>query len=333
MATMQSSDFARLRFAEAAELWLSSRVGVSERTRSDNREHLRRLLPFFGGLRLEEIHIGHVQAYREQRRREVAARKNSSREHPGASRINHELSTLQQILKRAGLWGPLAAWYQPLPLPKAGPGRALAPEQEERLFRLAASRSRWKVAYYCALITANTTAGPGEIRRLRLRDVDLPGRMIYIREGAKNRYRERPLPLNGDAFQAVRLLLERARSKGATEPDHYLLPGSSRRGSGPDPTRPMGSWKRAWMALRKAAGLPGLRMYDLRHHAITRLLENPEVSERTVIELAGHVSQKLLMTYSHVREQARRAAVEALDAKRAPASEPAALRVVGRSGS
>ena len=169
------------------------------------------------------------------------------------------------------------------------------------------------MAYCCSLITANTTAGPGEIRKLKIEDIDLDARRFHIREGAKNNKRRRPIPLNDDAMWAMRELYHRALEKGSIYPHHYLLPHRAHvKGAGWDPLRPMGSWRTAWEALRTAAGMPKLRMYDLRHHAITRLLENPDISERTVIELAGHVSNRMLDTYSHQRVEAKIKAVEAL---------------------
>lgn len=321
-AAMADPTFAQLPFAAAAPLWLDSRSRIAERTRSDYQEHFRRLLPFFGALLLHEVRIGHVNEYRAQRRRQIAARSKRNPDNPGASRINHEISTLQQILKRARCWAKIAPWYEPYPQPKTSPGIALEPAQEERLFRVARSRKRWKVAYCCALISANTAAGPGEIRGLQLKDVNLVDRALYIREGAKNKFRERGIPLNEDALWAARQLVERATEMGATEPEHYLLPHrAAALGGKPDPCHPSGGWRTAWCALRKAAGLLTLRPYDLRHHAITRMLEHPEISERTVIELAGHVSGKMLARYSHLRAAARREAVDALNGKRAPASE------------
>ena len=38
-------------------------------------------------------------------------------------------------------------------------------------------------------------------------------------------------------------------------------------------------------------------MYDLRHHAITALLENPHVSEETVEAIAGHISREMKKRY------------------------------------
>jgi integrase len=298
-------DMANLQFPQAAQVWLQSRTGqIGARTIRDYAGWIRILNKFFADLPLADIHIGHIQSYQQERSKKA-----------GPICINHELNTLSQILARAGLWAPIAQHYRPLKIPKATIGRALEASEEERLWRLAASRPRWRLAYLCSLITANTTAGPGEIRNLRLRDVVLSKEFphLQVTEGTKNEYRIRDLPLNASALYAVEQLLKRAKKKGAVLPEHYLLPHYAvHKGENADPTRPMGSWKRAWERLREAAGMPHLRMYDLRHHAITRLLEDENVSERTVIELAGHVSKQMLNRYSHIRMKTKQDAVNAL---------------------
>jgi hypothetical protein len=53
-------------------------------------------------------------------------------------------------------------------------------------------------------------------------------------------------------------------------------------------------------------------MYDLRHTAITRLCEDPTVSEETIEAIAGHVTHQMKKRYSHVRVEARRAALAGL---------------------
>jgi integrase len=304
-----------LTFIEAGSLWLESRKRISDRTRHDYQQYIHALSFFFGKLTLSQIHIGHINEYQRARvAGEIPGLKRAA-----ATRTNHELGVMEQILKRAGLWkGKIGDWYEPLPMPKEGPGFAMEEVEERHLFATAATEPRWLVAYCCSLITANTTAGPGEIRNLRLCDVDLPAANIRIVEGAKNGYRVRDLPLNDAAFWAVTQLLERAEDKGAYLPTHYLLPHRAHtRKSKPDPTRPMGSWKKAWGSLRREAGkryprLSGLRMYDLRHQIITKLLENPDVSEKTVEALAGHISDRMKDRYSHIRTQAKRAAVDAI---------------------
>ena len=315
---------ASLNFCEAAKIWFTShgpRIGAGTRRHYVN--CINRLTAFFSQLALDQIHIGHLEQYQALR-----SAGDGGLHAAGPSLVNHELNTLSQILTRANLWAPLAPHYKPLRLPRPKVGCALAAGDEERLFRLAGSNPRWKVAYCCSLITANTTAGPNEIRHLRLRDVDLEPPAIRISEGVKNEYRRRTIPLNTPAAWAVRELTTRARELGAADPEHYLLPHRAPNGTkGFDVTRPISSWRGSWEKLRTAAGMPALRMYDLRHHAITRLLEDGEVSERTVIELAGHVSRAMLERYSHIRMRTKREAVDGLAKKGSQGTGPVLVLV------
>lgn len=306
---MQENEFSLLTFSQAAPIWLDSRKRLAPRTKGGYEQYIRALNSFFSELKLADIHIGHIHEYQTARQGGSVYRMRVA----GPSIINHEINTLSQVLTRAGLWAGLNDWYEPLAQPVSTRGRALSTEEEARLWYVASSRPRWKLAYNCSIITAMTTAGPGEIRHLHLRDVDVVRGYIYVREGVKNQHRVREIPLNEQALEAVKWLLERAREWGATSPDHYMLPHRAcKKGSSPDPAKPMGSWKTAWHALRCAAGMPTLRMYDLRHHAITRLLESPNISERTVLDVAGHVSDRMLSRYSHIRTEQKRAAVDAL---------------------
>jgi len=51
----------------------------------------------------------------------------------------------------------------------------------------------------------------------------------------------------------------------------------------------------------------------MRHTFISRLAENPSVSEQTIKALAGHVSRQMLERYSHIRSEAKQAAIQPLD--------------------
>jgi integrase len=76
--------------------------------------------------------------------------------------------------------------------------------------------------------------------------------------------------------------------------------------------RPIGEWKKAWKDACKTSKVR-YRWHDLRHTFITRLAERPEVSEQTIMSLAGHVSRSMLARYSHIRSQAKQAAISALE--------------------
>jgi integrase len=312
---------ASLAFSGAAAIWLDGhRQHVSAGTVKDYENCIKALEKFFAALPLKQIHIGHFEQY--QKMRTVGS---GGLRPVGPSRVNHELNTLSQILGRAGLWAPIAPYYRPLRLPRSKAGRALSPEEEERLFRAAASNPRWLVAYCFALISANTAAGPNEIRHLRLRDLDLHGTTptIHVSEGIKNDYRARSLPLNELALWAAKALLKRAKEIGACAPEHYLMPHRAANGKqGFDWTRPISSWRGAWKRFTADAGIPDLKMYALRHHALTLLFEDENVSEQTAVEIAGWNSPSMKKTYSHIRVNKRREALEALAKRKPQTTEP-----------
>jgi integrase len=235
----------------------------------------------------------------------------------GASRINQECSCLQQMLKRIGRWTLLAPDYQPLPVKKESPGRALSTREKALLYQAAMTKKGWETAYLYAVIAANTTAGPKEVFTLRLQDVDLEQRFITIQpEGAKNVGRIRPIPLNDLAFAAIERALVLAKQRGSVEPHHYIfafrLKGNGFGGGTYDPERHCTTIKTAWRQLTKLAGIGRVRPYDLRHTAITEILQIGSVSEETAKSIAGHIDAKILKTYSHIRMEAKRAALDAL---------------------
>lgn len=84
-----------------------------------------------------------------------------------------------------------------------------------------------------------------------------------------------------------------------------------------DLARATGEWKSAWATVCKDANIK-CRWHDLRHTFISRLAENPAVSEGTIKSLAGHVSKRMLERYSHIRTHAKRAAIEALEQIQVP---------------
>lgn len=229
----------------------------------------------------------------------------------GASIINHECSVIQQMLKRIGRWPEIAPNYQPLRLPKESPHRALTVEEEDRLYRVGASNPAWEVAYCAFVISINTSAGPGELRHIRLMDINAEERWFRVQpEGAKRDSRIRVVPLNDAAWAAMEHLMERSKSLGCYQGNHYLIPFRVKRGTY-DPTRPAKGWRTALEQMLGAADID-VSAYSFRHHAITKLLENPEVSEKTAEAIAGHISEKMKNRYAHIRLDVKRQAVEAL---------------------
>lgn len=308
---MQTPSLATVPFVDAAVEWLQTRKPyLRERTFGAYGEHIKALSGFFGQLRLAEIHIGHLREYQLSRSNRACS-----------MRINGELGTLSQILQAAGLWAAIEEHYERLPSPRWTPPRVMTPEQKEHLFKIASQNPNWAVAYWASILSVNTTAAGCEIRGLKLENLDLAEGVLYIPDDSvKNEYRARVIPLNADAYQAASALLKLAKERGCWRPEHYLIPFRVKKGTY-DPLRPTKGWRTAFSGMRSAADIPWLRPHDLRHQAITELLEHPAISEETVKSIAGHVSQKILNHYSHIRIERKREALDFLGRKPAASCE------------
>ena len=80
-----------------------------------------------------------------------------------------------------------------------------------------------------------------------------------------------------------------------------------------DPTRPMGSWKVAWKNIQRTAGIK-CRFHDLRHSAVTRLLEAgasfPLVAE--ILGWSASTTYIMIKRYGHIQIDVKRRAMDAM---------------------
>jgi integrase len=311
--------FAKLAFVDAADRYVADRMAhLAPRTIATEHERLKPLRDFFSALALKRISSDGVRDYIAHRKQKGAANRT----------VNMELGILRRILKRAKRWQLLAEDIKPLP-ERHNVGQALQHGQKLTLLKAAESRPEWQLARLAATLALNTTMRACEIRGLQWRDVDFMEHILTVRR-SKTEAGERVLPLNAAAWTAILELRERSKLlfNSEPEPGWYLFPHGEGQGPvakpksrpgpaisvKPDPTKPMTTWRTAWRNLTKEAGLPGLRFHDLRHHAITELAEST-ASDQTIMAIAGHVSQKMLAHYSHVRLEAKRQALDALSKK------------------
>ena len=183
---------------------------------------IRVLAASLGGERLEDIRIDHIRAFQ-------AKHKKKARPHL----VNGDISVLQMIMKQAGEWEMVRPFYRPLRAPTRGAGHSLTEEEEARLRETAFTKQKWRLAAHCMMVMLSTTMGFGELRQLRRRDVDMKRRSIQVREGEKNRFRNRTIPLNATACESINWILERWKKLGGSSDDHYILPHRPRTLKGP----------------------------------------------------------------------------------------------------
>jgi integrase len=267
--------------------------------------------------RLSSFHEGDLRDY--QRWRSAPGTDHGK---AGPSLINHELGALAHILKLAGLWMPLSPYYERLPEKNWTHPKVLTAEEEDRFFRFAASKPRWRTAYNSARLTSNSTISGCELRTLRLENLRLNHvpPTVNVSETAKNKHRMRTVPLNETALTAIRDLLLLARERGSTEPHHHLIAFRTKKRVYV-PERPASTYfiRTAFRAIGKACGLPWVTPTSFRHQAITKLLESGAPDE-TVRAIAGHVSQRAMSYYSHIRIEAKKVALDRLEPVMKPKS-------------
>lgn len=181
------------RLSEAIDASLAAkRMRCSPRTLEFERERLVFIRRHFGDLPLSAITAAKIAEY--QRARHEAGRANRT--------INMDVGVLSRLLKFCGRWRALADHVHFLPERQGGVGRALTPEQRQRLFDTAASNPEWEHVYCVAIVAANTSMRPVEVKHLRRCDVDLAKRLVHVRR-SKNQTSHRVIPLNASALKAL----------------------------------------------------------------------------------------------------------------------------------
>jgi len=292
-------------FEDALDAYLDFRKLCSApRTCSTDKEKSRPLREFFGergkNTQLRRITADHIVQYQVWR---------SGRGVSGRT-INMEVGLLRRILKRHKQWVRLAEDVTRL-AEQYRDIRTLSPEEKSRLLETAMSGPEWQVACCAARLALNPIMRGCELKGLRWKDVDLFDKLFYVsRQSTKTEAGARAIPLNRSSLLALSQLRSRARQIRSAEPDNYFFPACEN--GHIDPNKPMAGWRTAWRSLTRQAGLAGLRFHDLRHQAITELAEIG-LSEQTIMSIAGHVSKRMLDHYSHIRLQAKRHALEALE--------------------
>jgi len=130
--------------------------------------------------------------------------------------------------------------------------------------------------------------------------------------------------------RALKAIEEWARQFPDRKPQQYVFPSEKVGHSfeagmmtcyDTDPTKPILSWKTAWTTARTAAEV-SCRFHDLRHTAVTRLLERGAAfaTVATVMGWSPGTATKMAKRYGHIGRSAQREALALLD--KVPARTP-----------
>lgn len=142
-----------------------------------------------------------------------------------------------------------------------------------------------------------TGARKREVLDAKWTDIDWVQRSWKISKNKSNKIRHIPLSMG-----AIDTLMLAKSQRAQDEVSVYIFPN-------PNTLKPFCSFFFSWAAARKRAGLPDLRVHDLRH-SFASFLVNAGRSLYEVQELLGHADIKTTSRYAHLSRERLSAAVE-----------------------
>ncbi len=283
-------------------------ASLSENTVKGHRSYLNNLKLFFGDRKLENITVGLVEAYRDQRRQQPARNK------PGqtvkGATVNRELECLKCMLdfavKRKYIAENPAAQVKHFNELRERPTRRMLTLDEERRI-LDQAPDYLRVAIILLSQTGGRTYSEGF--SLRWSQVDFDFKVIRLNNNVKTPGSAEPIPLSQYACDVLQ-----AWKRASSPLGEYVFPSPVKR------DRPISTVKTAWQATLRRAGVTAFPIYNLRHVFCTRL---SEVAPDAVVQRAmRHTSPETKRHYQlGMAEQVRQAVEKTnkrLYGKRAP---------------
>ena len=252
----------------------------AETTRARNHWTFRVIESELGTRSIRSLDLETVETYKATRLRSVKP-----------ITVNVELRILRSLLRKAVDWN----YIKKCPRVKLirvddEPVRFLSTEEA----RLVIKSARGQMATFI-ILGLNTGLRRGEMFDLNWSDIDATKRQLLVRRSKSKKFRV--VPINENLWVAL-----------SRHPRHVSSDLVFHR---PDGT----AWKDVRSAFRGAfdrAGLPRIRIHDLRHSFISHLV-SAGVDLRTVKELAGHANISTTMRYAHLAPGQTHRAVEKLN--------------------
>lgn len=166
--------------------------------------------------------------------------------------------------------------------PKLPPGRdrRLAPREERMIMRHCAKQGAQEMTAIVQL-ALETSMRQGEILGLCWEHINLKSRIVHLPDTKNGSKRDVPLSME------ARDILAAQGVKLSGRVFSYTSSGL----------------KSSWRSMIKRLNIPDLHFHDLRHEAISRLMERGVFNLMEVAAISGHKSLSMLKRYAHLRAQ------------------------------
>ncbi|WP_428622205.1 site-specific integrase [Sedimenticola sp.] len=214
-----------------------------------------------------------------------------------ASTVRLELALLSNLYTVAiREWGlglianPVAAIRKPSP--GQGRNRRLTWSEAKRLLK-GCDRHSNPMLGWVVRIALYTAMRQGEILSLTLDQVDLQRRIVRLTETKNGSARTVPL-----SRRATKVLRQAVAHPVRPKDVDLLFFGEP----GKDNERRSYTINKVWSAALERAFIKDLRFHDLRHEAVSRLVEKG-LSDQEVAAISGHKSMQMLRRYTHLRAE------------------------------
>lgn len=291
---IQRSSSERLTLEVALKRYLAEvSLTKAEKTQDSEKASARALTSRLGKYSLAALSSDIIADYRDARlaektRRGTLTSKNS---------VRLELALLSHLFTVAIQEWRVGLPFNPVsnirkPSPGQGRDRRLTDDEERRLLAAVANHCN-PMLRWIFLIALETSMRSSEITGLLCRQVDINKRVVRLSDTKNGSARTVPLTkLATDIFEEA--LANPLRPKDC----NLVFFGEP----GKDGLRRPYTFSKSWNLLKKKLGISDLHFHDLRHEAVSRLVEGG-LSDQQVSAITGHKSMQMLKRYAHLRAE------------------------------
>lgn len=187
-------------------------------------------------------------------------------------------------------YNPVANIRKPSPGP--GRNRRLTVAEQDRLMAAVNAHSNPMLGWIVG-IAIETGMRTSEILGLDKAQVNTQKRVVSL-DDTKNDS-SRTVPLTKRATELFELALANPMRPNDTNLIFFGEPSK-------DKSRKPYQFKKIWIQIKKDLGFEDLHFHDLRHEAVSRLVE-AGLSDQEVASISGHKSMQMLRRYTHLRAE------------------------------
>lgn len=312
---IQRAPAERMTVAEALKRYMAE-VSPTKRPASAASEagHAKPLIQYLGKYSLAALTPEIIAKYRDDRlagldRKDAKGKPAPKPRSPNTVRL--DLALLGHMFNTAMKeWG-VGLTYNPVqsirrPSPAPGRERRLSADEEASLLQAVDTHSNPMLGWIVR-IALETGMRSSEITTLRRSQVDIKRRVVRLLE-TKNTL-PRTIPLTRSAVSVFQQALDNPIRPIDTDLVFFGEPGK-------DGQRRPYNFNKVWLTIKARAGLQDLRFHDLRHEAVSRLVEGG-LSDQQVAAISGHKSMQMLKRYTHLRAEDLVDELDAIEVRRA----------------